>query len=114
MQEVFNMATTLPQTSQEAEKLIRQKMRENYSLYEKAVQSGDKETANRLAKEQDRLNAQLRSTATINVGGTNIPIGAIGSGLQSGISGLFTAIPDIVTAGYNLLAPKRMQVPSLG
>jgi len=108
------MATTLPQTSQEAEKLIRQRMRENYALYEKAVQSGDKESANRYSKEQDKLNAQLRSTATINVGGTNIPIGAIGSGLQSGISGLFTAIPDIAIAGYNLLAPKGMQAPSLG
>lgn len=108
------MATTLPQTSQEAEKLIRQRMRENYILYEKAVQLGDKEAANKYSKEQDRLNAQLRSTATISVGGTNIPIGAIGSGLQSGISGLFTGIPDIAIAGYNLLAPKQMQVPSLG
>lgn len=108
------MATTLPQTSQEAEKLIRQRMRENYALYEKAVQSGDKEAANRYSKEQDKLNAQLRSTATINIGGTNIPIGAIGSGLQSGITGLFTAIPDLAVAGYNLIAPKQAQAPSLG
>lgn len=61
-----------------------------------------------------RLDRMMRATAEISVGGVNIPIGQIGSGLQSGISGLFTAIPDIATAGVNFFRPKESQITSLG
>jgi hypothetical protein len=100
------MADNLPKTSQQAENLIRDKIRENYALYEQANRSGDKSLQKQYSNELDRLNSMLRATARINVGGVNIPIGAIGSALQSGISGLFTAIPDIATAGYNLCTLK--------
>jgi len=108
------MATQRPQTNVEAQQRIIAQMDAIRPLLRKALEANDKPSIDKYMAEMDRLNRQMSATATITVGGTDIPIGAIGSGLQSGISGLFTAIPDIATAGYNYLAPQGMQVPSLG
>ena len=75
-------------------------------LLRKAMQSNDKAAIEKYSNEMTRLDRLMRATATITVGGVDVPIGAIGSGIQSGISGLFTAIPDIAIAGYNYFKPE--------
>ena len=108
------MATTRPQTNVEAQQRIIAQQDAIRPLLRKALQANDKPSIDKYMGEMERLNRQMQATATVTVGGVDVPIGAIGSGIQSGISGLFTTIPDIATAGYNYLAPQGMQVPSLG
>jgi hypothetical protein len=108
------MTTTRPQTNVEAQQRIVAQQDAIRPLLRKALQTNDKPSIDKYMGEMERLNRQMQATATVTVGGVDVPIGAIGSGIQSGISGLFTAIPDIATAGYNYLAPQGMQVPSLG
>jgi hypothetical protein len=108
------MATQRPQTNVEAQQRIIAQQDAIRPLLRKALQANDKPSIDKYMAEMERLNRQMQATATVTVGGIDVPIGAIGSGLQSGIAGLFTAIPDIATAGYNYLAPQGKQVPSLG
>ena len=108
------MATERAKTNIEAQQRIVAQMDEIRPLLRRALQAKDKPATDKYMAEMERLNRQMQATATVTVGGVNIPIGAIGSGLQSGISGLFTAIPDIATAGYNYFAPKEKQITSLG
>ena len=95
------MATQRPKTNVEAQQRIMAQMDEIRPLLRQAMASGDKAAIEKYSDEMTRLDRMMRATAEITVSGVNIPIGQIGSGLQSGISGLFTAIPDIATAGYN-------------
>jgi uncharacterized membrane protein YheB (UPF0754 family) len=108
------MATERAKTNVEAQQRIVAQMDEIRPLLRRALQAKDKPAIDKYMAEMERLNRQMQATATVTVGGVNVPIGAIGSGLQSGISGLFTAIPDIATAGYNYFAPKEKQITSLG
>ena len=108
------MATERAKTNIEAQQRIVAQMDQIRPLLRRALQAKDKPATDKYMAEMERLNRQMQATATVTVGGVNIPIGAIGSGLQSGISGLFTAIPDIATAGYNYFAPKEKQITSLG
>lgn len=108
------MATERAKTNVEAQQRIMAQMDEIRPLLRRALEAKDKPATDKYMAEMERLNRQMQATATVTVGGVNIPIGAIGSGLQSGISGLFTAIPDIATAGYNYFAPKEKQITSLG
>lgn len=108
------MATQRPKTNVEAQQLITQQMDAVRPLLRQAIASGDKAAIQKYSDEMTRLDRMMRATAEITVGGVNIPIGQIGSGLQSGVSGLFTAIPDIATAGANLFLPKESQITSLG
>jgi uncharacterized membrane protein YheB (UPF0754 family) len=108
------MATERAKTNVEAQQRIVAQMDEIRPLLRRALQAKDKPAIDKYMAEMERLNRQMSATATVTVGGVNVPIGAIGSGLQSGISGLFTAIPDIATAGYNYFAPKEKQITSLG
>lgn len=108
------MATERAKTNIEAQQRIVAQMDQIRPLLRKALEAKDKPATDKYMAEMERLNRQMQATATVTVGGVNIPIGAIGSGLQSGISGLFTAIPDIATAGYNYFAPKEKQITSLG
>jgi hypothetical protein len=108
------MATQRPKTNVEAQQRIMAQMDEIRPLLRQAMASGDKAAIEKYSDEMTRLDRMMRATAEITVGGVNIPIGQIGSGLQSGISGLFTAIPDIATAGVNLFRPKESQITSLG
>jgi len=106
------MATQRPQTNVEAQQRIVAQMDAIRPLLRQAMANGDKVAAQKYSDEMTRLDRMMRATAEINVGGVNIPIGQIGSGLQSGISGLFTAIPDIATAGINLFQPTNRQLLS--
>jgi hypothetical protein len=106
------MATQRPQTNVEAQQRIVAQMDAVRPLLRQAMASGDKVATQKYSDEMTRLDRMMRATAEINVGGVNIPIGQIGSGLQSGISGLFTAIPDIATAGINLFQPANRQLLS--
>jgi len=109
------MATQRPKTNVEAQQRIVAQMDEIRPLLRKALQAKDQQAINKYMAEMERLNRQMSATATVTVGGVNIPIGSIGSGLQSGLSGLLTAIPDIATAGYNyFLAPQGKQITPLG
>lgn len=108
------MATERAKTNVEAQQRITEQMDAVRPLLRKAMQSNDKAAIEKYSNEMTRLDRLMRATATITVGGVDVPIGAIGSGIQSGISGLFTAIPDIATAGYNYFAPKEKQITSLG
>ena len=108
------MATERAKTNVEAQQRIVAQMDQIRPLLRRALEAKDKPATDKYMAEMERLNRQMQATATVTVGGVNIPIGAIGSGLQSGISGLFTAIPDIATAGYNYFAPKEKQITSLG
>lgn len=103
------MATERAKTNVEAQQRIVAQMDEIRPLLRKALEAKDKPATDKYMAEMERLNRQMQATATVTVGGVNIPIGAIGSGLQSGISGLFTAIPDIAVAGYNFLKPTPNQ-----
>lgn len=122
------MATQRPQTNVEAQQRIIAQQDAIRPLLRKALEANDKPSIDKYMGEMERLNRQMSATATVTVGGVNVPIGAIGSGMQSGISGLFTAIPDIAIAGYNYLRPepdktlsglitgqqpKKQEVPSL-
>lgn len=109
------MATQRPKTNVEAQQRIVAQMDEIRPLLRKALQAKDQQAIDKYMAEMERLNRQMSATATVTVGGVNIPIGSIGSGLQSGLSGLLTAIPDIATAGYNyFLAPQGKQITPLG
>jgi uncharacterized membrane protein YheB (UPF0754 family) len=108
------MATERAKTNVEAQQRITAQMDAVRPLLRRALEAKDKPAIDKYMAEMERLNRQMRATATITVGGVDVPIGAIGSGIQSGISGLFTAIPDIATAGYNYLAPQESQITSLG
>jgi hypothetical protein len=108
------MATERAKTNVEAQQRISAQMDSVRPLLRRALEAKDKPAIDKYMAEMERLDRQMRATATITVGGVDVPIGAIGSGIQSGISGLFTAIPDIATAGYNYLAPQESQVTSLG
>ena len=103
------MATERAKTNVEAQQRIAAQMDQIRPLLRKALEAKDKPAIDKYMAEMERLNRQMRATDTVTVGGVNIPIGAIGSGLQSGISGLFTAIPDIAVAGYNFLKPTPNQ-----
>jgi len=100
------MATERAKTNVEAQRRITEQMDAVRPLLRKAMQSNDKAAIEKYSNEMTRLDRLMRATATITVGGVDVPIGAIGSGIQSGISGLFTAIPDIAIAGYNYLQPE--------
>ena len=108
------MATERAKTNVEAQRRITAQMDAVRPLLRRALEAKDKPAIDKYMAEMERLDRQMRATATITVGGVDVPIGAIGSGIQSGISGLFTAIPDIATAGYNYLAPQESQITSLG
>ena len=108
------MATGRPQTNAEAQRLINQQMDAVRPLLRRAIASGDKAAIEKYSDEMTRLDRMMRATAEISVGGVNIPIGQIGSGLQSGISGLFTAIPDIAIAGVNLFRQPQERITPLG
>ena len=103
------MATERAKTNVEAQQRIVAQMDQIRPLLRKALEAKDKPATDKYMAEMERLNRQMRATDIVTVGGVNIPIGAIGSGLQSGISGLFTAIPDIAVAGYNFLKPTPNQ-----
>jgi len=100
------MATERAKTNVEAQRRITEQMDSVRPLLRKAMQSNDKAAIEKYSNEMTRLDRLMRATATITVGGVDVPIGAIGSGIQSGISGLFTAIPDIAIAGYNYFKPE--------
>ena len=100
------MATERAKTNIEAQRRITEQMDAVRPLLRKAMQSNDKAAIEKYSNEMTRLDRLMRATATITVGGVDVPIGAIGSGIQSGISGLFTAIPDIAIAGYNYFKPE--------
>ena len=106
------MATERAKTNIEAQRRITEQMDAVRPLLRKAMQSNDKAAIEKYSNEMTRLDRLMRATATITVGGVDVPIGAIGSGLQSGISGLFTAIPDIAVAGYNYLKPEPDKILS--
>jgi len=103
------MATQRAKTNVEAQQRITAQMDAVRPLLRKAMQEKDKPSIDKYMGEMERLDRQMRATATITVGGVDIPIGAIGSGLQSGLSGLFTGIPDIGVAAYNYLRPQPSQ-----
>lgn len=96
------MATERPQTRDEARTAVIAAMQENSRKLRQAIASGDKEAEKRYAAEDTRLERQYR-----NIG----ILGEIGGGLQAGITGLFTAIPDLLSAGYNAVTGRR--IPSL-
>jgi hypothetical protein len=108
------MATDRPKTTEEAQKLIIQQKDAIRPLLRQALSSGDKVAAEKYMNEMQRLDQAMRATAEVTVGGMRIPVGQIGSGLQSGISGLLTGLPDIAIGATNLLAPKGGEIPSLG
>jgi len=108
------MATDRPKTTEEAQKLIIQQKDAIRPLLRQALSSGDKVAAEKYMNEMQRLDQAMRATAEVTVGGMRIPVGQIGSGLQSGISGLLTGLPDIAVGAANLLAPKEGQISSLG
>jgi len=103
------MATERAKTNVEAQQRIIAQQDAIRPLLRKAMQEKDQSSIDKYMGEMERLDRQMRATATITVGGVDVPIGAIGSGLQSGISGLFTAIPDIGIAAYNYLKPQPSQ-----
>ena len=103
------MATERAKTNVEAQQRIIAQQDAIRPLLRKAMQEKDKPSIDKYMGEMERLDRQMRATATITVGGVDVPIGAIGSGLQSGLSGLFTAIPDIGIAAYNYLRPQPSQ-----
>ena len=80
------MATERAKTNIEAQQRIVAQMDEIRPLLRRALQAKDKPATDKYMAEMERLNRQMQATATVTVGGVNIPIGAIGSGLQSGIS----------------------------
>jgi len=100
------MATERAKTNVEAQRRITEQMDAVRPLLRKAMQSNDKAAIEKYSNEMTRLDRLMRATATITVGGTDIPIGAIGGGIQAALSGLFTTIPDIAVAGYNYLKPE--------
>lgn len=100
------MATERAKTNIEAQRRITAQMDAVRPLLRRALEAKDKPAIDKYMAEMERLDRQMRATATITVGGVDVPIGAIGSGIQSGISGLFTAIPDIAIAGYNYFKPE--------
>ena len=100
------MATERAKTNIEAQRRITEQMDAVRPLLRRALEAKDKPAIEKYMAEMERLDRQMRATATITVGGVDVPIGAIGSGIQSGISGLFTAIPDIAIAGYNYFKPE--------
>jgi len=108
------MATDRPKTTEEAQRLIIQQKDAIRPLLRQALSSGDRVAAEKYMNEMQRLDQEMRATAEVTVGGMRIPVGQIGSGLQSGISGLLTGLPDIAVGAANLLAPKEGQIPSLG
>lgn len=108
------MATGRPQTNAEAQRLITQQMDAVRPLLRQAMASGDKAAIQKYSDEMTRLDRMMRATAEINIAGVNIPIGQVGAGLQSGITGMFTAIPDIATAGVNLFRPAGQKLMSPG
>lgn len=106
------MATQRAQTNVEAQQRITAQMDAVRPLLRKAMQEKDKPSIDKYMGEMERLDRQMRATATITVGGVDVPIGAIGGGLQSALSGLFTGIPDIGIAAYNYLRPQPSQTLS--
>jgi len=108
------MATDRPKTTEEAQRLIIQQKDAIRPLLRQALSSGDRVAAEKYMNEMQRLDQEMRATAEVTIGGMRIPVGQIGSGLQSGISGLLTGLPDIAVGAANLLAPKEGQIPSLG
>jgi len=108
------MATDRPKTTEEAQRLIIQQKDAIRPLLRQALSSGDRVSAEKYMNEMQRLDQEMRATAEVTVGGMRVPIGQIGSGLQSGISGLLTGLPDIAVGAANLLAPKEGQISSLG
>lgn len=100
------MATERAKTNIEAQRRITEQMDAVRPLLRRALEAKDKPAIEKYMAEMERLDRQMRATATITVGGVDVPIGAIGSGIQSGISGLFTTIPDIAIAGYNYFKPE--------
>jgi len=108
------MATDRPKTTEEAQRLIIQQKDAIRPLLRQALSSGDRVSAEKYMNEMQRLDQEMRATAEVAVGGIRIPVGQIGSGLQSGISGLLTGLPDIAVGAANLLAPKEGQISSLG
>jgi hypothetical protein len=108
------MATDRPKTTEEAQRLIIQQKDAIRPLLRQALSSGDRATAEKYMNEMQRLDQMMRATAEVTVGGVKVPIGQIGAGLQSGISGLLTGLPDIAVGAANLLAPKGGEITSLG
>ena len=100
------MATERAKTNVEAQRRITEQMDAVRPLLRQAMQSNDKAAIEKYSNEMTRLDRLMRATATITVGGVDVPIGAIGGGIQSALSGLFTTIPDIAIAGYNYLKPE--------
>lgn len=98
------MADNRPNTRQEAYDSIVKQINANKDRLNKAIASGEIANdsraiiASKYYKENDRLQAQLRSTG---------PIGELGAGMVSAATGLLTGIPDLGIAGYNLYNEKR-------
>jgi hypothetical protein len=98
------MADNRPNTRKEAYDSIVKQINANKDKLNKAIASGEVANdsraiiASKYYKENDRLQAQLRSTG---------PIGELGAGMVSAATGLLTGIPDLGIAGYNLYNEKR-------
>lgn len=98
------MADNRPKTRQEAYDALVKQLNSAKDRLNAAIKSGEVPNDSRAiinskyAKEIDRIQTQLRSTG---------PIGELGSGITSAAVGLFTGIPDLGIAGYNLYNEKR-------
>lgn len=99
---------TRPQTNAEARNKLIAELQANSRKLRDAAAKGDKDAYEKYSQNDRQLSAQLRATAEF----AGVPIGAIGSGLQTGLSGLATAIPDIVGGIGGLLSGSN--TPSVG
>lgn len=94
-----------PQTEAEAQNKLVRKLEENASKLRKATAAGNRADIKKYWDEASRIETELRSVGTL---------GSIGSGLLSGVSGLATAIPDLVTGGLKAVGAVPEKTKALG
>ena len=97
---------TRPKTREEAKAEVVQQMQENSRKLRAAIASNDKEAQKKYLDENYRLEAKSRSIGLL---------GELGSGMISGITGVATAIPDLLSMVINAGVPQgAMKIPSMG
>lgn len=99
------MAETRPQTEAEASNIIVKKIQENAALLRKATAANNKADIKKYWDRAGELETQLRSTGLL---------GNIGSALSTGVTGLLTAVPDVITAGLKAVGAASPTTKDLG
>lgn len=97
--------TKRPETDVEAQNRLVKQLQENAAKLRKATAENNKADIKKYWDEATRIEKELRSVGTL---------GTVGSAIMSGVSGLLTGIPDIVTAGLNAVGATKQPIKSLG